>query len=101
VDVVPQIGDSLHVRARVALDGLRPEDVKVEIVYGRARDGDRLADIARQRLTLESVEPGQPATFTGTVALERPGSFGYNVRVVPSNPLLANPAEFGLIAVAH
>jgi len=101
VDVVPQIGDSLHVRARVALDGLRPEDVKVEIVYGRARDGDRLADIARQRLTLESVEPGQPATFTGTVALERPGSFGYNVRVVPSNPLLANPAELGLIAVAH
>jgi starch phosphorylase len=101
VDVVPQIGDSLHVRARVALDGLRPEDVKVEIVYGRARDGDRLADIARQRLVLDSVEPGQPATFTGTVALERPGSFGYNVRVVPSNPLLANPAELGLIAVAH
>jgi starch phosphorylase len=101
VDVVPQIGDSLQVRALVALDGLSPDDVKVEVVYGRARDGDALSDIRRQRLTLDSVEPGQPATFVGTVELARPGSFGYNVRVVPSSPLLANPAELGLIAVAH
>jgi glycogen phosphorylase len=101
VDVVPQIGDSLHVRALVALDGLSPDDVKVEVVYGRARDSDRLAEIRRQKLVLDSAEPGQPVTFTGTVALERPGSFGYNVRVVPSHPLLANPAELGLIAVAH
>jgi starch phosphorylase len=101
VDAVPQIGDSLHVRALVALDGLAPDDVKVEVVYGRARDGDKLSDIHRQRLELDSAEPGQPATFTGTVELDRPGSFGYNVRVVPSSPLLANPAELGLIAVAH
>ena len=101
VDVVPQIGDSLQVRAHVALDGLSPDDVKVEVVYGRARDTDRLAEISRQRLVLDSAEPGQPATFTGTVVLNRPGSFGYNVRVVPSSPLLANPAELGLIAVAH
>jgi starch phosphorylase len=101
VDAVPQIGDSLHVRALVEIDGLTPDDVKVEVVYGTAREGDRLADIQRQRLTLESTAPGQPATFAGTVTLEKPGSFGYNVRVVPSNPLLANPAELGLITVAH
>ncbi|MEJ1231174.1 MAG: hypothetical protein WDM88_11865 [Galbitalea sp.] len=92
---------SLRVRAQVALDGLSPDDVKVEVVYGHARDSDRLADIHRQRLTLDSAVPDQPATFVGTVALDRPGSFGYNVRVVPSHPLLANPAELGLIAVAH
>jgi starch phosphorylase len=101
VDAVPQIGDSLYVRALVELDGLSPSDVKVEIVYGRARDTDRIADVRRQKLVLESQEPGQPATFTGTVTLESPGSFGYNVRVVPSHPLLANPAELGLVAVAH
>ena len=101
VDSVPQIGDSLHVRALVEIDGLSPDDVKVEVVYGRARDGVRLTDIHRQRLTFEAAEPGHPATFSGTVPLEKPGSFGYNVRVVPSNPLLANPAELGLITVAH
>jgi glycogen phosphorylase len=101
VDVVPQIGDSLHVRAQVALGPLAPSDVKVEVVYGRARLGDKLEDIQRKRLVLDSAEPGQPAIFSGTVALEEPGSFGYNVRVVPSHPLLANPAELGLISVAH
>jgi starch phosphorylase len=101
VDAVPQIGDELHLRALVDIDGLSPSDVKVEIVYGKAREGDRLADIHRQKLTLESHVPGSPATFTGTVRLESPGSFGYNVRVVPSHALLANPAELGLVAVAH
>jgi starch phosphorylase len=57
--------------------------------------------VSHQRLALDTAEPGQPATFTGTVSLDRPGSFGYNVRVVPANPLLANPAELGLISVAH
>jgi glycogen phosphorylase len=101
VDAVPQIGDSLQVRALVALDGLSPDDVKVEVVYGHSRDGDQLAEVSRQRLTLDSAPAGQPATFTGTVALDRPGSFGYNVRVVPSSPWLATPAELGLISVAH
>ena len=41
------------------------------------------------------------AVFAGTVPLARAGSFGYNVRVVPSNPLLASPAELGLVAVAE
>ena len=40
-------------------------------------------------------------TFAGTVTLARPGSFGYNVRVVPKNEYLADPAEMGLVAVAH
>jgi starch phosphorylase len=101
VDAVPQIGDSLHVRALVALDGLSPDDVRVEVVYGRSRDGDQLAEVSRQRLTLDSAPSTQPATFIGTVALDRPGSFGYNVRVVPSSEWLATPAELGLISVAH
>jgi len=101
VDAVPQVGDTLHVRAIVEIGTLLPSDIKVEVVYGRAREGDKLSDIQRQALTIASHEPGQPATFTGTVTLTHPGSFGYNVRVVPSNPLLATPAELGLIAVAH
>jgi glycogen phosphorylase len=101
VDAVPQLGDSLHVRALVALDGLSPDDVRVEVVYGRSRDGDQLAEVSRQRLTLDSAPSAQPATFSGTVALDRPGSFGYNVRVVPSSEWLATPAELGLISVAH
>jgi starch phosphorylase len=99
VDAVPTIGETLGIRARIALGGLAPEELKVEVVYGRAGDGDQIAGATRQVLTLESVTDGV-GVYGGTVALERPGSFGYTVRVTPHHALLATPAELGLIAVA-
>ena len=38
-----------------------------------------------------------PARYAGEVELGGPGPFGYTVRVLPSHPLLATPAELGLI----
>ena len=99
VDTTPQVGEQLHVRAFVELGELEPEDVAVELVYGRARAGDALSDVAHAALELESRELGRPAVFTGEVPLTRAGSFGYTVRVVPRNPSLASPAELGLVAV--
>lgn len=100
VDSVPQVGETLHLRANVDTGGLGADDIAVEVVYGRARDGDRLDDVKHAVLELAESEPGQPLTFAGSVPLARPGSFGYNVRVVPKNPLLASAAELGLVAVA-
>jgi glycogen phosphorylase len=111
---VPQVGDSLHVRAQVQLGTLTPDDVAVQVVYGTSREGDDLVDIATVELAPledDAVDAHTPmtgtlyldgsTTFAGTVTLTRPGSFGYNVRVVPKNPYLVNPAEMGLVAVAH
>ena len=33
------------------------------------------------------------------MTLDRTGPFGYSVRVLPADPLLASPGELGLIAV--
>ncbi|MBW4040655.1 MAG: glycosyltransferase family 1 protein [Acidobacteria bacterium] len=107
---VPQVGDRLHVRAQVQLGSLKPEDVAVEVVYGTSREGDDLVNTATvelEPLAEDSTASTGPIvldgsrTFAGTVTLTRPGSFGYNVRVVPKNVYLANPAEMGLVAVAH
>jgi starch phosphorylase len=101
VDAVPQVGDTLHVRAQVDLGGLSAQDVAVEVVYGRARTSDSLVDTHHAALELTTGGlTGSVATFAGTVPLGRAGSFGYNVRVVPRHPLLASAAEMGLIAVA-
>ena len=37
--------------------------------------------------------------YEGVVPLARTGAFGYAVRVLPKHPLLATPAELGLVAV--
>jgi len=38
--------------------------------------------------------------FTVTLPLERTGAFGYTVRVLPKNSLLATEAELGVVTVA-
>ena len=42
---------------------------------------------------------GGRCRFDGSVTLGRAGAFGYTVRVVPKNDLLASPAEVGVVAV--
>ncbi|MDP9026608.1 MAG: alpha-glucan family phosphorylase [Actinomycetota bacterium] len=103
VDASPQVGEQLQVRAVVQLGTLSPDDVSVELVHGRARDGDELVDTHAVDLMLDSMDAATPglANYAGSVPLARSGSFGYTVRVVPRNRLLASPAELGLIAIAQ
>ena len=99
----PHVGDELQLRAVVRLGELSPDDVRVEVVYGRS-SADETIDAA-QRAELEvadaaaQLSPGEHL-YTGSLVLDRAGAFGYTVRVVPRHPLLLSTAELGLVAVA-
>jgi glycogen phosphorylase len=93
-------GGRLIVRARVALGVLSPDDVTVEVVYGRAAESDEIIDPARSALQLDGdVAADGAARYTGAAELGQPGPFGYTVRVLPRHHLLAEAAELGLVAV--
>ena len=105
LDATPEVGDQLQVRALVHLNGLCPDDVEVQLVFGRSHEGDELSDV---RYVALSPDPDQPGTsdpsvardYMGTVELAWAGGFGYTVRIVPRNDLLLGAAELGLVAVA-
>lgn len=101
VDASPHVGEELRVRAFIELGELTPDDVVVELVHGKPRAGEELSDLAVVPLELESHDLGKPAVYTGSVRFDRPGGFGYTVRVIPRHVLLAAGAELGLIAVAE
>jgi len=92
-------GGSLTVRASIALGTLSPQDVLVEVVYGSAGDSDEIIDPDRKPLHLDGAVAEGVARYSGSAELGQPGAFGYSVRVLPFHPLLAEPAELGLIAV--
>ncbi|KAA9393459.1 glycosyltransferase family 1 protein [Kocuria coralli] len=97
---VPQIGDTLQVTAYVHLGNLRPEDVTVEIGYGRVSESDHIHE--RQFSELDEhrgTEAGKWA-FAGSITIDRSGPFGYTVRVLPHHESLTNRAELGLVASA-
>jgi starch phosphorylase len=94
-----ELGGALNLRAEVALNGLSADDVDVQAVYGAADTDDVLSDV--MSVSLKRVESHDGTLwFEGQIPLERTGSFGYTVRVLPSNDALAGPAELGVIAVA-
>jgi starch phosphorylase len=94
-----EIGSVLSLRAEVALNGLSPDDVQVEAVFGPVDVDDRLTQ--PQTTPLKAAESVDGTTyFTGEVPLERTGAFGYTVRVLPHKESLATAAELGLIVTA-
>jgi glycogen phosphorylase len=93
-------GHRLEVRAQVALGELSGADVAVEVVCGRVDDEDEIVEPRVWPLEPDTAagESGI-ARYTGHAELGRPGPFGYTVRVVPRHPLLAGPAELGLVTL--
>ncbi|QNE74830.1 alpha-glucan family phosphorylase [Streptomyces finlayi] len=95
-----ELGSTLSLRVRIALGGLDPDDVEVQVVAGRVDSGDAIADA--------QAFPLKPAgghdledrwLYEGPLALDRTGPYGYTVRVLPSHRLLASGAELGLVAL--
>ncbi|WP_460944752.1 alpha-glucan family phosphorylase [Okibacterium endophyticum] len=109
LDSVPQVGEELHLRVYVELDGLTTDDVAVEVVYGRVEQGETLAEtrvhelepiVDDGRVSMTTPRSGA-VEYAGTLALTRAGSFGYTVRVVPQHDLLVGTAELGLVTSAE
>jgi glycogen phosphorylase len=101
-----RLGAALTVRVSVALGALTRDDVAVEVVSGRPDEEDEIVAPAYATLTPEPgpVSGGDAADdvqgavrYSGEVALDRPGPFGYTVRVLPYHPLLDSRAELGLV----
>ena len=100
VEGVPQVGSRMPVRATVDLGGLSVQDVVVQAVYGRVDESDDIHRPAVRVLAPAGAgEDGLPR-FEGEVPLERAGSFGYTVRVLPHNDLLPGDADLALVATA-
>ncbi len=96
----PQVGSTLEVRAIVDLGGLQTGDVTVQAAFGRVDESDELR--APRYVTLTAVAPGEDGLprFEGHVPLERAGSFGYTVRVLPHSARLPGDADLGLMVTA-
>ncbi|MDR2380672.1 MAG: alpha-glucan family phosphorylase, partial [Bifidobacteriaceae bacterium] len=98
---VAHVGDVVTVTAYVSLGSLRADDVDVQVVYGRATEGDQLKSGYKvDSLACRQIDDSGQAAFGGTIQLGHSGPFGYTVRIVPQHPLLVTNADLGLIASA-
>ena len=96
----PQIGDVISVKAYLGLNGLAPQEVLVEVAHGLVAETDELSQIMLDRLEMQEELGDGRYVFAGDIVIDRPGSFGYTVRVFPAHEGLASKAELGLVANA-
>ena len=96
----PQIGDELGISAYVDLGPLSPEDVTVQVGYGRVSETDHLHERSYAELApVKDLGAGR-VQFSGPITIDRSGPFGYTVRVLPRHDELADPAELALVSNA-
>jgi starch phosphorylase len=95
----PEVGSTLELRAFVSLGTLTPDDIDVQVVYGRVDESDRISESATLSLRHDETYEGGRHRYVGEVKLDRPGPFGYTTRVVPAHRLISGPGELGLAAL--
>ena len=94
----PDLGTEGQVDAIVALGDLGPDDVAVQLLHGRVGRNDQLSDVSVVTMTLAGEAADGHLRYSGRMTCDRPGRYGFTVRVVPSHPDLVSPAEMGQVA---
>ncbi len=92
-----KVGFKYPVVAEVELGDLTPDDVNIQIYFGKVDNGsDRLKSyVAMSHVPKKS--KSAPYTYRGEIECKETGQFGFTLRILPKHPLLINSFELGLI----
>ncbi|MFQ6048280.1 MAG: alpha-glucan family phosphorylase [Phycisphaerae bacterium] len=92
------VGAELQLQARVHLGPIRPQDVTVEVFYGRLdRDGHIIQGTGQAMTCQDHSTSDGTYRYRGAVKCTASGQFGYTVRVLAHHPNLAHRYDAGLI----
>lgn len=94
------VGEQLKVTAHVHLGGVKPENVRVQAYFGPV-DKSRITVPSIVDLQLEKHTDDANYVFAGLVPASESGSYGLNVRVIPTHPHLTQDHELRLITWAR
>ena len=90
-------GEGMEIRVAAHLNGLAPEDVRVELLVGRASQAGQDKDLSAFAMQAGEVDANGICQFKIEMVPELCGRLIYRLRVYPFNPLLTHPFETGLM----
>jgi len=96
-----EVGSEFHVRARVFLGSLTPDDVRVELYMGEVDAADEI--VGAEAAPMEPVGPEGEGSYvyrTDAITCQRSGLHGYTVRILPYHPDLTTSFLPGFIVWA-
>ncbi len=100
IDEAACSGDEIIVRAELALSGLAPDDLQVQLHSGTIDPAGRIIESKVTNMRHIGSSGGDKQTFECCIRCEGAGQWGYTVRVLPSHEDLVSPIDTGRIRLA-
>lgn len=89
------VGKPLDIAATVSLGNLKPEDVTVQVYFGAVNHLGEIKDAASSKLEFKKSD-GHYYFYEGVFECPDTGMQGFTIRVLPTHPLIVEPAELYL-----
>lgn len=96
-----KVGGKFIVTAEVDLGELTPNDVEIQIYFGKLVANGNTQNNSYAIMNHISKSKTNMHTYQGEVTCKDTGQFGYTLRILPKHKLLINPFELGLIKWAN
>lgn len=90
------LGDKFYVKLIIDLKGLKPDDVIIELIFGKKEEG-RIVDIEFTKAFDFVSCQGPKAIYECTIPMEQSGVYNFSIRLRPQHPLLAHKQDFYLV----
>ena len=78
-----RVGDEFKISTRVHLGKLKPDEVDVELCYGKMKGIDKLSEIQAQPMQVKEELGGGDYIYDASLACEVSGRYGLTARVTP------------------
>jgi glycogen phosphorylase len=95
------VGDQLEIVARVFLGPVDPTHVRVQAYVGESDNNTLRNPYVIDLDKVEKVGRGGFYQFSGTIPASESGTYGFNVRVIPTHPNIVQDHELRLITWAR
>jgi starch phosphorylase len=91
------VGEWISLRAKVQLDSLTPNDVAVQLFYGKVGKDQKIEN--PKTLDMEFVEklPNDTFSYSVKIKIQESGEYGYTFRVIPKNPDVINVLDMNCV----
>ncbi len=97
-NIVVDAGENIEAHCRVTLPNIEPENVEVQVYYGRIKENGVLEKIAIIPMILETYnEEEKVATYKAKIELTTGGNYGYTFRVMPKHEMLLDSENLNLV----
>ncbi len=92
-----KVGGQIRIYARVDIDGLKTDEIRVEVFYGPLDSDDYITIGNKVVMENKSQEKKNSYLYEALIPCESTGQHAYSVRIVPNHPYIITPFETGLI----